>query len=149
MLVRNFRSSQWLTFGKIVSLCLSLYTVKDLSCTKIWHQMIECVTVIVTWQVSFDKLCKKHFYPKPKMLNKRQLFKIFSMCFTSKIHFEESKLLVLGGFSVHTEYWCIFSLWYEFLLYRHAGVFDYTTFRAPFQCCTSKQAWCNCEAWWG
>ena len=69
--------------------------------------------------------------------------------------------LVLGSIPIHTEYRCIFLLWYELLIYHHACVFHYTTFGMlrcaarhcfrpdPFQCCASKQAWCDCEAWWG
>ncbi len=30
--------------------------------------------------------------------------------------------LVLGGIPVHTEYRCLFFLWYEFLKYRNTGV---------------------------
>ena len=64
-----------------------------------------------------------------------------------------------AGVPVHTEYRCIISLWYDFLIYRHTSLFDYTTFGMlhcamrhcfrldPFQCCTSNQAWCDCKAW--
>ena len=46
--------------------------------------------------------------------------------------------IVLGGILVHTEYQCIFSLWYKFLTYRHTGVFDYTTF-GTLRCATLFQ----------
>ncbi len=31
-------------------------------------------------------------------------------------------LVVQGGIPVHTEYRCLFFLWYEFLKYRNTGV---------------------------
>ena len=46
--------------------------------------------------------------------------------------------LVLGSILVHTEYRCIFLLWYEFLICCHTSEFDYTTFRT-LRCVTPSQ----------
>ena len=41
--------------------------------------------------------------------------------------------LVLGAIPVHTEKRCVFSLGYDFFIYRHTGVFDYNVRNAALR----------------